>query len=553
MAWHPQLADLRGWIEMPPKLIVRPLLWGVPCCLAASACGDDLYEPHYASSLSEAASFHVAGDTVIPYKEIKDKLKPGFRLEVSAKDKDGKTITTSQGDGALQQVLPTTGYYEQQVIQALSAALAIQLPTTSIANAKTVKQEDGKTVVTIDNSTKYESGKPVTLEDLNKKQADASGRIGALTPLNTGDDAHKLDQGDALLRYRLAAALVQEVALLNDAIDHVESTSKDYPTYIVRLRVAVQPLAPNQPYNAYVALGFFCEDTSKTVKVHPLLVSDDLEATATARTAQTISQLSVAVTGMIGATGFGGLFNSDRNKIRSALGKDLNSTFSISRTGDNTVSIRLGAPRQPTAGYAMIVRNHSVSVVLQAPNGCHKIDLAFAGSLRDANTGAPVPDPLQPVIAEVQFALGRIVEGCIDKREKAAVDARIRQVPIPKLSALLRKTQSNKFADFSEELSKVLSQVGATANDCSKLVAQTAFTKLAEVRSRSPYQTASINLPIGASGSPGSSPIGPTYRRETASTKASTPVPSKPEADAPAQQPPADARPGPTQRKNDQE
>ena len=38
-------------------------------------------------------------------------------------------------------------------------------------------------------------------------------------------------------------------------------------------------------------------------KVYPLLVSDDLESTSTARSAQLITQLSIAVTGIAGPTG----------------------------------------------------------------------------------------------------------------------------------------------------------------------------------------------------------------------------------------------------------
>lgn len=481
-------------------------------------CGDDLYEPRLVNSASEAATFHLTDDAIIPYADIRTKLYPDFKLGTS---KDGKTVT-SPGDGALMRVLPTTGYYEQQVIQALSAALAIRLPTTTTSDETKTTSKDGKTEVTVNNTTTYASGTVPTVEDLKKGQAGANPQaMTKIEALKTDDEKRKLDQLNPLLQYNLAAALVQEVAMLNTALDYLESVnSTSYDTYLLRLRVAVSPLAPNQPYNAYVALGFFCiagtpigeirgpdyerapEQGQGFVKVHPLLVMDDLESTSTARSAQLITQLSVAITGMLGSTGFGGLFNSDRSKIRTLLGKDLNSTYSISRTADNAVSVRLGAPRQPTAGYAMVNRNHAVSVVLQAPKGetCPFVNITFAASLRDANTSELVPDPLEPVTNATKAALHRFLEsyatdkGKLDTAMKRLSDSTIRPLTRP-----IRNSDYSSFYDYLRDLLNTASMSQAIPSDNEKkaiLISwRSLWGRLAQVLSLSPYQSVTIALP----------------------------------------------------------
>jgi hypothetical protein len=504
----------------PPYLVTIAMIASI------AGCGDDLYEPHLVNSLSEAVSFHVSDDAIVPYALIKDKFKPDFKLGVG---KDGKTVM-SRGDAALAKVLPTTGYYEQQVIQALSAALAIRLPTTAISDETKTTSKDGKTEVTVNNTTTYASGTVPTTEDLKKGQAGANAQAMAkIEALKTDDEKRKLDQNNPLLQYNLAAALVQEVAMLNTALDYIDGAGTGpYGTYILRLRVAMQPRAPNQPYNALIALGFFCVPEgvpgssypdydarpykgSGFAKVYPLLVTDDLESTSTARSAQLITQLSIAVTGMLGPTGIGGLFNSDRSKIRSLLGKDLNSTFSISRTADNAVSVRLGAPRQPTAGYAMISRNHAVSVVLQVPKtGCPIVNVTFAGSLRNANTGELVPDPEQPIIDAARAALHRLLESYAD--DKAKLTAAIKALPSADLKALTDTIQKSEYDLFYDRLERLLDVRfnGAIPKDRIKDVLaswRSLWGKLAEVRSASPYQNVSVRLPS----SPGSPPAaGPT-------------------------------------------
>lgn len=498
---------------MSQRMNARARLGGLALLAAplVAGCGDDLYDAREVKSFSEGATFHIAEDGVIAYtKDIKAKLRPDFRLAGSAKGPDGKPIVTSQGDAALAKVRPTTGYYEQQIVRALTAALALSLPTTTTSNEITSKSEDGGTPkVTINNSTTFQSGKPVTPEQL-RQQLGERPEV-SVSPLTTApDSARPLEQMDPILQYQLATALVQEVTMLNEVLDSIDRLADaTHDTYIVRMRLAVQPIAPNQPYNAQVSMGFFCAQQgvsqSPPIKVHPLLVSDSLEATSTARTAQLITQLSLAISGMIGSVGIGGLFNSDTNKIRTLLGKDLTSTLSVSRTSDNTVNVRLGAPRQPTAGYAMINRNHTVSVVAQVPKACDAVNVAAAASLREATTGQQVPDPVEPLIENLRAGFRRYLESYLDDR--AAVDRAMQNVGRRDLVALAEFVRPAREKDFVERLQAILKNILASIPAQTTAVEDAAggwrnlWVVFSGKLSHSPYQNASVQLPKKAGSS----------------------------------------------------
>lgn len=476
---------------------------------ALTACGDDLYDTRSVSFFSDGAFFYITDDALIPYSKIKNEMKPGFVLGSSGKD--GK----SPGDAALGKVLNNTGYYQQQMIRAWSAALNVDFGTTKVNNQTTTKSENGgNPQVTVNNVTTYASGTPPTLEQLKGQQTGMpAGAMKSIDPLQTGDKDRPLDQPDPILAYNLAAALVEEVGLLNHALDYIESESSGtHKTYVLRFRIRVTPVAPNQPYNSFVSVGFFCTAEGNAiprdfappsdafVKVHPLLVSDDLSTTATARTAQLITQLSVALSGMLGSAGFGGLFSSNTNKIRTLLGKDMDSTLSVARSSDNTIVARLGAPRQPTAGYAMIDRNYAISVILQAPNDCNTLNISSAASLRDAYTGKLVAAPPEPIMQGMRAELQRYLAGYVQNKD--AVDAAVRTISNQDMSELASFTRPPQEQKFYQKLESMLTQIAPTIapagpDHFTKISLRTwraLWVTLTRELSRSPYQNVSISV-----------------------------------------------------------
>lgn len=493
-------------------------LYACGICVVASAilggCGDDLYDVHEVASFSEGASFYIGDDALIPYSLIKDKMKPEFAQ--GAKSSDGKV--QSAGDAAYTKILPTTGYYEQQVIRALSAALAINLPTTTVKYDTEAKTDaDGKTQVTVNNSTNYQTGSVPTPEQVKAGQAGMpANAMSSIEPLKTNDKERSLDGVNPILGYNLASALVQEIALLNQALDYIESeSSATHQTYVLRFRVRVTPVAPNQPYNSVVSVGFFCTLEGNTepssfgrVKVHPLLVADDLSTTATSRSAQIITQLSLAVSGMLGPAGIGGIFNSNTSKIRSLLGKDIDSTFSVARSSDNTIVAKLGAPRQPTAGYAMIDRSYAISVVLQVPNDCPSVNISAAASLRNANTGKLVPASPQPIRQGLRAAFRSHLE--TQASDQQSVDRAMQFITdrdVMELASYTRPANEQKFyANFRQLVARVLQVAPTIAPDgnvdyFTKRVVETwpaLWVSITRELAKSPFQNVSTSIVVKA-------------------------------------------------------
>ena len=102
--------------------------------------------------------------------------------------------------------------------------------------------------------------------------------------------------------------------------------------------------------------------------VLPLLVTDNLEGTLRSRSAETLRQLSFALSFLI--QGFAGNVGLDKvsDKLKSALGTDINGLLTVGQVNDNSILVRLGAARQPGSDYGIIPRTHNISLLLMVPN-----------------------------------------------------------------------------------------------------------------------------------------------------------------------------------------
>src|SRR4030095_2771655 len=70
------------------------------------------------------------------------------------------------------------------------------------------------------------------------------------------------------------------------------------------------------------------------------------------------------------------------------LGRDLNSLLTVARLSENTLRIRIGAVQEATANYAMVPRNHNITLLLMVPEGSPPLmELASRTELVDADTG----------------------------------------------------------------------------------------------------------------------------------------------------------------------
>ena len=101
--------------------------------------------------------------------------------------------------------------------------------------------------------------------------------------------------------------------------------------------------------------------------VVPLLVTDDLELSAQARSLNQARQFAFGLAAM--AQGFGGSVSSSRTsrKLQALAGNDINSLMTVARVTDNSMRVRFGAMQQASSQYAMVPRTNNVTLLLLVP------------------------------------------------------------------------------------------------------------------------------------------------------------------------------------------
>ncbi|MGC1470865.1 MAG: hypothetical protein WA793_15925, partial [Sphingorhabdus sp.] len=107
-----------------------------------------------------------------------------------------------------------------------------------------------------------------------------------------------------------------------------------------------------------------CLSGSDAVTVVPLVVTDNLEGLAAARSTDVTRQLALALLATAGNVGLGGEFAQTQQQLRRQEGRDTNSLFTVARLTDDTVRVRLGAAQSPRYGNAMLARTHNISLLV---------------------------------------------------------------------------------------------------------------------------------------------------------------------------------------------
>lgn len=341
--------------------------------IALCACGGlNLHQSNRVETQREAGSVHVAVLSVAPWSHYARAMQPNFAL--SAEEALATIIQDSRfsASSETQAVGLGVGLQEQGELE------GVQAPTSSITD--------------------------ITIE----------------APKNT------ISTVDPLLRYQAAISLYQEVQLLNRTIANAAIAEGSRP-YLVRLQVTLLPLSRHEPYDAYATLSFFSSDTgggdSEPVEasvdaggaplafslrnldlsaagsgqrgpsVLPLLVTDNLEATLQSRVASSTGEFSLDLLSYMGS--FASNVSADlyeRAVEANVLARDLNGLLTVARLSENSLRVRLGAMQEATSDYAMVPRNHNITLLLMVPESAGAgIDLIGRVNFVDAETGVELP------------------------------------------------------------------------------------------------------------------------------------------------------------------
>jgi len=404
---------------------------------SSSGCKTPLYTPAKARTQEEAASTHLAVLSVARWDARKVELQPNFELKA---------------EDALAKVIPNTLSLEEKVINALSAKIKVALPgssfssteLTSVSRAQSLTNAGGVTTVigtngipetTLSNATGAGAG-VATLNQRSNTQSSSAGDVSNLNFLPGPQGSNvavslpgagvlsNTPQKDAMLLYWAAAALYQEVKLINHYVEDA-AIAANYIPYLVRLQVSIMPRKRDLPYDAYTILSFFPgkfdptaerdshtpaimkerpeqDAASEGVKVLPLLVTDNLEAALHSRSVENMRQLALALSGVVQGVGVGADLQKVNDELRTVLGYDFNSTFSVGRISDNSLQCRFGALNQAAARFAMIPQAHNVTLLLLVPRSkaqerepvTQDMRVIAKTELVHAQTGEPLPSEI---------------------------------------------------------------------------------------------------------------------------------------------------------------
>lgn len=105
-------------------------------------------------------------------------------------------------------------------------------------------------------------------------------------------------------------------------------------------------------------------DLSGTPKIVPLLVTDDIEAALRSGSAEQIRQIALGLSAAFHGVGVSGDIQNVDQQLRTVLGHDLNSTFTVARVSDNTIRARFGAQYSASSHYAVVPQTHTVTLLM---------------------------------------------------------------------------------------------------------------------------------------------------------------------------------------------
>lgn len=432
--------------------LLRALSTAASVWIAAQVCGckgtQEFFRPTRAPDQRAAGSVHVAVLAVAPWSRYEAALQPDFRLDA---------------DEALQHVLRDTasGAESRNRTAGLSAGVTERPEDNGILSAPSTDSRNSS----------WLSGPTVS-------------------------------RSDAMLEYQAATSLYQEVQLLNRSVGDAAIPS-GYRPYLVRLQVSLLPHRRNEPYDAYTTLSFFAPTEAKVAGaselrmappatslrdvqvtrsellpgngpcVLPLIATDNLEGSLQSRAAQESTNLALAM------LSFPGNFASEaraelfQSQLQAQLqARDINSLLTVARLSENSLRVRLGAQQQATAKYAMVPRNHFVTLLLMVPEDAPPVvDLVARTVLVDTETGveleASSEERVARIFGEVRQRLGRkaLDDGvlrelfqCVQKNDQESYNARLAKVdPDPVLAhelwlELVQLAVGSQFASFRFEL-----------------------------------------------------------------------------------------------------
>ena len=209
-----------------------------------------------------------------------------------------------------------------------------------------------------------------------------------------------------------ATGLYQQAKILDNQISKA-IRPRGYRAHLLTFQVNLQPVRRDLPYDTYLnvslapgtweeALGTSPNNGSANgavssmlpvVIVHPLVITDALEASSVGRSVELIKQAALSIAGVVGTVGVNAGVSGGTDSLDSTVNLDKNSLVTLGRVNDSTLRIRLGAANGGVRKFSMVSRTYNVSVVVLTRDGSGvnqsigSLSVVARSTLVDAVTG----------------------------------------------------------------------------------------------------------------------------------------------------------------------
>lgn len=331
------------------------------CSLLAACSNSPLHvqtsrPPRY---FQEGVSVTAAVVYTRPWNEISANLSPGFENTPA---------------NALSRVLQSQSYSDFRLLNALGinlqagADLGPRITTTDEATRNlNTATTGGVTQTTRDDTTQVVTTRRVddnAPPDLPAAQSPVTARSAGDLPDQIGST--RTVATEPFFHYSAAAALYQEIALINDAVRGIPQYSNTRP-YVIRLRVGVTAFRRDLPWDIYAHLSLFRTDGGHDpIVILPILSTDAYEGTLDASALQQLVDLRLSLQATAGNFRAGGGFNRLNDRLSTFLRRRYDSSLRISGVNGTSLDVKFGAARDNT-GFALDDRDHYVTLIAYLP------------------------------------------------------------------------------------------------------------------------------------------------------------------------------------------
>ncbi len=382
-------------------------------CSAIKGLSKDVLQPNSPDTQAEAGRVYISAYPPLAWSDIASKLSPEFD-EDSAKDLLTKVLPITQSDDIS---------FRRGFAAGLEANLAGTEAISSSVLNRTTNEQTGEVTSATRTDESTESRSSGERPDIDPSAPSFESRA-ALAGAAQGVDP--------FIQYRAAAALYQEIQLLNEYLK-ARVADENLDAYLFRARVTLHPFARRQPLDVYTRIwvqSVLCKDTdNKPTKarrdielckkdgkedgfveryarptVVPLLITDNFERNDTRRIEQAIRQIEANVSALVSGAGLGAGIESVRDELRQLRGSEFNNLQSIAQYDQNKLLVRFGGAYSPNSQYEMRPQTYDVAFVVLVPKATkmqndtwstkkksRRMIIYESSSFRNARNGKPLP------------------------------------------------------------------------------------------------------------------------------------------------------------------